>query len=95
MLKHIVMFRFKDEKKEENIAKTKELLEDLDGKIDELLKIEVGINKSIEDAGGSDLVLYSKFKDLEALDIYQKHPEHLRVLAFIKEVICERRVVDY
>lgn len=94
MVVHIVMFRFKDEDKSENIQKAKELLLGLNGKIDELIKLEVGLNE-IDDAGASDLVIYSEFNSFEDLKAYQIHPIHQDVLVFIKSVISERRVVDY
>jgi hypothetical protein len=88
------MFRFKDEDKEQNIEKTKSLLLSLNGKISELKKMEVGLNE-IDDMGASDLVLYSEFDSFEDLSNYQINPYHQEVLAFIKSVISERRVVDY
>ena len=42
-----------------------------------------------------DVVLYSEFPDPAALKFYAAHPLHQAVVAFIKEVISERYVVDY
>ncbi len=98
MLKHIVMWRFKDEangnSKVENIEKFKGMLEGLVGVIDEIVSLKVGGNV-IESDTASDLVLNSTFKSVEDLNAYNLHPEHQKVLAFGKEVICERRAVDY
>lgn len=98
MLKHIVMWKFKEDvlgkTKEENIRKAKSMLESLDGVIGCLADIEVGIN--VEGLTGSfDLVLYSSFKDDDALREYQVHPEHLKVGEFMKQVVEERACVDY
>ncbi len=98
MVKHIVMWRLKDfamdAGKRENAQKIKQMLEDLNGKIPGLLKIEVGIDFSATDTSG-DIVLYSEFPDKAALDAYQVHPEHKKCVAFVKEVVSERRLVDY
>ncbi len=98
MTKHIVMWRLKDfakgSSKAENAKKLKLLLESPKGKIPDIKDIEVGIRYN-ELESSSDVVLYSEFLSREALDAYQKHPEHLKVAEFVKEVSAERRVVDY
>ena len=92
MITHIVSFKLKEENKEANLAQMKSLLEALPAKINQIEKFEVGIN-FVE--GGYDLVLYSTFSSKESLNDYAVHPEHLKVVAFIKEVITDRVVVDY
>jgi stress responsive alpha/beta barrel protein len=98
MIKHIVMWRLKDfangAGKEENAKKLKSYLETLKGKINEIKHIEAGININRSDAA-FDVVLYSEFDTLSDLEIYQKHPEHLKIVSFVNEVRLERRVVDY
>ena len=98
MLKHIVMLRLKENAegadKAENTQKLKELLEGLVGKIEELVKLEVGIN-IVEDADAPDLVLCTEFQSVGSLSRYAVHPEHVKVVDFIKKVVEERRVVDY
>lgn len=98
MLKHIVLFRFKDfadgADKTENMLKLKSRLEALEEIINEIKFFEVGTNIINSDAS-YDLALYSKFESREDLFSYQKHPEHVKVANFVKEV-CEARVVaDY
>jgi len=94
MIVHIVMFDFKKEKKAENIAKTKVMLEALVEKIEPLLSMEVGM-----DFNGSeramDLSLISTFTTKEGLSEYATHPAHLEVVTFIKEVTELSKVVDY
>ncbi|NTU43494.1 MAG: Dabb family protein [Nitrospirales bacterium] len=98
MIKHIVMWRLRDEaggkSKAENALIIKERLEALAGRIPGLLRIEVGIDFSATAESG-DVLLYSEFESPEALDAYQNHPEHKAVVPFIGEVRSERRVVDY
>ena len=94
MIVHIVMFDFKEEQKQEHIARTKEMLEALVAKIEPLLSMEVGV-----DFNGSeramDLSLISTFETKEGLKEYATHPAHLEVVAFIKEVTVASKVVDY
>ncbi|HMK43613.1 MAG TPA: Dabb family protein [Dissulfurispiraceae bacterium] len=98
MIRHIVMWRLKDEaeraSKAENAQKMKQMLEALNGKIPGLLKLEVGIDFSKTEASG-DAVLYSEFPDRAALDAYMAHPEHQKCVQFLKGIVAERRLVDY
>jgi hypothetical protein len=98
MIKHIVMFKLKewaeDSDKAANIEALKAKLEALPGQIEEIKFFEVGIN-FIEASVAYDLVLVSEFESKEALYIYQKHPEHLKVADFVGKVALSRIVVDY
>lgn len=98
MVKHIVMWKLKDSaeggSKIENARKIKEGLEALKGVIEEIRELEVGINFEKSDMA-YDLVLYSAFDNERNLDIYQNHPEHLKVGVFIGKVKDKRIVVDY
>lgn len=94
MIVHIVMFRFKEENKEQNISQAKEMLEALVEKIEELVSMEVGVNFDASQRA-FDLSLYSKFSSKEDLEVYALHPAHLEVVAFIKSVTVESKVVDY
>lgn len=94
MIVHIVMFKFKEENKQENILKVKELLEALDSTVDVLNSMEVGINFNPTERA-FDMSIYTKFDSKENLKSYAVHPEHLKVLEFIKAVTVETKVVDY
>ena len=98
MIKHIVMWKLKEEAEgataTENAAKMKGMLEALSGKIDVLRKIEIGTDV-FASAPECDVILYSEFDTRADLDAYQVHPEHQACVAFIKNVVAERRVVDY
>ena len=97
MVKHIVMWKLKEEAhgndKKINALLIKEKLESLSGKIDGLLKIEIGVDF----LGGSnfDVVLYSELSTKEALDTYQNHPLHQAELPFIREAVVDRKAVDF
>ena len=93
MVKHIVMWRMAEsEDKEQRANDIKENLEALKGKIDVLVKIEVGLNFN----AASDVVLVSEFETKEDLNTYQNHPEHKAVGAtYVRPYVAERRVCDY
>jgi len=98
VIKHIVMWRLKDSaagaSREENAKKLKQSLEDLKDKIRDIKALEVGINFNASPAA-FDVVLYSEFADMEGLDSYQNHPEHLKIVDFVGEIRTDRAVVDY
>jgi len=94
MIRHIVMFDFKDENKKENIQKAKEMLENLIDTIPTLKSMEVGVNFSSEDRA-MDLSIITSFDDKAGLEVYAIHPEHLKVVEFIKTVVNSSKVSDY
>lgn len=94
MIVHIVMFKFKEENREANMAKAKTMLEALVDKIAPLKEMEVGIDFSRSERA-FDISLYSTFDTKEGLNEYAVHPAHLEVVAFIKEVTEVSKVVDY
>lgn len=100
MIKHVVMWKLKNvaegKTKAENAETMKKLLEDLPNKIEELKKAEVGINiLEGENDAISDVVLTVTCENQENLKAYAEHPDHQKVVSFIKKVVSERRVVDY
>ena len=70
------------------------MLETLPEKIDTLRSMEVGVD-FLHSERSMDLVLTSTFDDRKGLDAYRVHPAHQEVVAFIKDVMVESRVVDY
>lgn len=78
------MFRLKEKNVDEKLKIShliKSKLEELPNFISEILEFEVGINVvNIERA--YDLVLVSKFKDIQSLEIYKNHPKHLEFVEF-------------
>ncbi|MGM0612578.1 MAG: Dabb family protein [Bacteroidota bacterium] len=95
MIRHIVMFRLKDKaEKQENIQKLKKAIEALEELIPEAKSIEVGLNIN-EKPSAYDLVLVSDFDNEEALERYRVHPEHQKVVDYIKQVNEDIAAVDY
>jgi hypothetical protein len=98
MVRHIVLWRLKDaangRAKAENAVEIKRLLEDLNGKISGLIKLEVGFDFS-RTPNSADIALYAEFESRAVLDAYQAHPLHEAVKPFVMAAREERRLVDY
>lgn len=98
MIKHIVMWKLKElaegKNKLENANIIKSQLESLQGKIEQIKFIEVGINLEASPQA-YDIGLVSEFQNMEDLNTYQNHPEHLKAAEFIGKVRAERVFVDY
>jgi hypothetical protein len=92
------MFRYLDESggqsKEENLLKSKELLESLPAKIKEIKFYEIGVGKQMT-ASSCDLCLISGFDSWDDLNVYREHPEHRKVVDFINSVKSEVFSSDY
>ena len=50
--------------------------------------LEVGINMGTS-ASASDIALYSEFDNMQALEDYRIHPEHVKVVEFIEKICSE------
>jgi len=95
MIRHIVMIKvYNNFEKQDVISELKLMLEKLQLSVQSLLSIEVGVNISIK-ASAFDLVLTADFNDEEGLDEYRIHPEHVKVLDFLKIIMEKAVVVDY
>ncbi len=92
MIKHIVMWKFK-ENEEENMKKFLEGLNSLKNIIPEIAYMETGIN--INPKNEFDAILISEFKTMEDLEKYKNHPEHLKVSALCKSIRVDRQAIDY
>ena len=101
MIKHIVLWKLKESvggiSKLDNALRLKKELENLNGKIPGLILLEVGVNMKDSESGDddSDVVLYSEFEDIESLENYYPHSEHVKIKPFASSIRSERRVIDY
>lgn len=98
MIKHIVMWKIEGVNglsKEETAFQIKETLERLNGQIEGLIHLEVGID-FLESEASYDVVLYSELESKDALNYYQTHPLHVKAATeVIKPAATSRIVVDY
>lgn len=92
MIKHIVMWKFK-ENEEENMKKFLDGLNSLKSIIPEIKNMETGIN--INPKNEFDAILISEFETMEDLEKYKNHPEHLKVSALCKSIRLDRQAIDY
>jgi hypothetical protein len=93
MLTHVVLFKLK-ERTAENISEVVSRLARLAESVPMVRDLEVGADV-IRSARSYDVALIVKFDDRAAMEAYQVHPEHVPVLAFVREV-CESVVaVDF
>ncbi len=98
MIKHIILLKLKEEafgkSKAENAEMLKREFEGMPAKIKEIRKLEVGINFN-PSGDAFDLSLIAEFANRKDLDIYQNHPEHMRIVAIVRQCRDRRIVVDY
>lgn len=92
MIKHVVMWKFK-ENEEENMKKFLKGLNDLKEIIPEIKNMETGIN--INPKNEYDAILISEFETMEDLEKYKNNPEHVKVSALCKEIRVNRQAIDY
>ncbi len=97
MIRHIVMWKFRrdlEETPQQIAAEMKSRLEALNGKIDGLLRAEVGINIK-ETASSFDAVLTADFPTWEAMEAYKVNPLHVVISDYCKSRRESRVDVDY
>lgn len=99
MVKHIILWRLKDELSAEEKAKVKQDikagLEGLAGRIPGLLSIEVNVDGRL-DSSNADVMLDSTFVDEAALKAYAVHPEHVAVAdGKVRPYTSLRTCLDY
>ena len=82
MVKHIILWKLREDLSEEQKAEIKlgikEGLEGLSGKVPGLLDIKVQIDGRL-DSSNADVMLDSTLESPEALRCYAKHPAHVAV----------------
>ena len=99
MIRHIVMFKFKEEAegktKMENVLATKAMLEALPAKIPQILASTVEIGAEGANPENADLILISDFESFETLNQYIVHPDHKAVGAFMRPLRESRAAIDF
>jgi hypothetical protein len=94
MITHIVLFKL-TEPTTEALEATKNKLLSMNGKIDLLRHLEVGVDV-IRSERSFDIALTTKFDSLEDLQAYQVHPYHAgEVVPHMKAVCSAIVAVDY
>lgn len=98
MITHIVFWRLNEnanqKSNQENALIIKERLTAIAGKIEGVISIEVGYSFN-HTAEASDVALILKCRDKNVLSSYDSHPDHQAFKEWIKDIRCERRVIDF
>lgn len=92
MIKHIVMWKFK-EGHEEEMNKFLSDLMSLKDKIDVIRSMQVGVN--LNKNSEFNAVLISEFDNLDDLKTYKENPEHVKVSNFCKSIREKREAIDF
>ena len=98
MVKHVILWKLKDEFSENEKAKIqqgiKDGLEGLSGKIPGLVEIKVNTNGLATST--ADVMLDSTFESADALKGYSVHPAHVAVAnTFVRPYTAVRSCLDY
>ncbi len=90
MLKHIVLFKFKDtangKTKAENLEAARARMLALKEEIPEIVDLEVHFGAPGSAPGNYDYILVSTFRNMEEMLRYQNHPSHVAFGQFVKEL---------
>jgi len=99
MIRHIVMWRLKDEAegatRQRNAEKLKMILEGLKINIEEIKNVEVGIQINPDDSDALDVVLICDFENELDFQMYTRNAHHRKAVKFIEAVAEKRFYVDY
>ena len=97
MVKHVVLWKFKEEfaeaEKADAFAIIKSKIEGLKGIIEEI--VDVKVSRSINPEEDCDFVIQVTFRSLEDCRAYATHPNHVEAARFIKGVISHRYAIDF
>lgn len=94
MIKHIVFFKFKPEAGASQRTAVLDSLRSLPKKIDVIRSFEVG-EDVLHIARSWDAVLIATYDDLEALEQYTRHDDHLEVVLKLREICDAVGSVDF
>jgi len=96
VLRHVVLFKFKEGADQARIDKAEKAFAELPSKIDEVRDFEWGINNSPEglDRGLTHCYLIT-FNSEEDRATYLPHPDHQAFVKLLDGIIEEAVVVDY
>ena len=93
MIRHIVMFKIKDEYKDE-IPQLVKNFEGMRGHIEGMTELQAGADILHSDRS-YDLALITVFENRDAFDAYQTHPVHLPVKKRMHEVRSASVACDF
>ena len=94
MLQHYVFLKYREGTSDGHVVAFCQRMFALRGTIDGIHRLEIGRDE-LHDARSWDLVLIMEFTSTEALRAYQRHPDHLAVMAFNDPFVANVASVDF
>ena len=94
MLRHYVFVKYREDTSEEHVSAFRERMLALRGAMGGIQHLEIGRDE-LHDARSWDLVLIMEFASVEALRAYQRHPQHLAVMAFNEPFVANVASIDF
>ena len=94
MLRHYVFLKFRDDTSDAHVTTFCERMLALRGTIGGIEHLEIGRDE-LHDARSWDLVLIMEFASVDALRAYQRHPQHLALMAFNTPFVADVATVDF
>ena len=96
MLRHIVLFSWKESAPEQKIKEIEQAFCELKNKIDLIEDFEWGLDESPENlAKGFTHCFFVTFKTREDRDSYLPHPEHQKFVELLKPFLKDVLVLDF
>ena len=96
LLQHVVLFKFKDDAKAEDVKKVEEAFIALKSQIKEIKAVEWGLNNSPENLNqGFTHCFLVSFASEKDRDIYLPHPKHKEFVTMLGPVLDKALVIDY
>lgn len=98
MIKHIVMWKFKEDVPEDQKAQLKQSMKE---NLERLVTIVPGLLEAkyiVQPLATSthDMALITGLDTVEHLNAYAVHPEHVKVAdTYVRPFVCERSCLDY
>lgn len=96
LLRHIVLFKFKDAAVKADIEKVENAFRDLPNHISEIKDFEWGTNNSPEELEqGFTHCFFVSFENEAGREVYLPHPKHLAFVEILKPTLDKVLVFDY
>ena len=94
MFHHVVCFRWTAHATADEVARFAEMLAALPAEIPELRRYEFGRDAGVAD-GNFDFAIVAVFDDRDGWVAYQQHPDHQRVIEYVRTLIEQRSAVQF
>jgi hypothetical protein len=96
MLRHVVLFKFKDTSSKEDVQKVVDAFRSLKTSIPQVADFEFGTDNSPEGlANGFTHCFFITFKSEADRDVYLPHPKHKEFVEVLKPHLDKVQVIDY